>query len=51
MDATHIGFVFAAYAFAAIVVLGMIGAILWDYRTQSAALRHLEAGRGAREKS
>jgi heme exporter protein CcmD len=51
IDAPHFGFVVAAYAFATVVVLGMIGAILWDYRAQSAALRRLEAARNERESS
>ena len=49
MEAPHIGFVVAAYAFAALVVAAMIGSILWDYRAQSAAVRRLEASRGERE--
>jgi heme exporter protein CcmD len=49
MEAPHIGFVIAAYAFAAVVVAAMIGSILWDYRAQSAAVRRLEASRGERE--
>lgn len=48
-EVSHIGFVIAAYAFAAAVVLAMIGAILWDYRVQSAAVRRLEASRNERE--
>ena len=43
MAAPHFGFVVAAYAFALVVVLAMIGAIVWDYRAQSEALRRLEA--------
>ena len=49
MEAPHIGFVAAAYAFAALVVAAMIGSILRDYRAQSAAVRRLEASRGERE--
>ena len=48
MEAPHFGFVVAAYALAALVVVGMIASILWDYRKLSAALRRLEASRGDR---
>lgn len=49
IEAPHFGFVVVAYAFAALVVAGMVVSILWDYRTLSAALRRLEAARGERE--
>jgi heme exporter protein D len=45
IDAPHFGFVAAAYAVAALVVAGMILAILADYRAQSRALRALEEAR------
>jgi len=44
-EASHVEFVIAAYAIAALVIAGMIAAILADYRAQSAALARLE-GRG-----
>jgi heme exporter protein CcmD len=49
MGAPHLGFVVAAYAVAALVVVGMIASILWDYRKLCAALGRLEAARGAEE--
>ncbi len=49
----HIGFVFAAYAVAAVVIATMIGSVLLDYWRLSAGLdeatRALEAARGAKE--
>ena len=45
-DAPHFGFVLAAYAIAAAVILGMIAAVAADYRAQSRALRRLEEARG-----
>ncbi len=51
MGAPHFGFVVAAYALAALVVVGMIASILWDYRTLSAALGPLEAARGGKAPS
>ncbi len=45
MAAPHIGFVVAANALAALVVVGMIASILWDYRALSANLRALESAR------
>jgi len=49
----HIGFVFAAYAVAAVVIAAMIGSVLFDYRRLSAdldeATRALEAARGEKE--
>ncbi len=51
----HIGFVIAAYAVAAIVILGMIGAVVLDTRRLTAhldeATRALEAARGAKDRS
>jgi heme exporter protein CcmD len=49
MEAPHFGFVVLAYAFAAVIVLAMIGWTLWDYRAQSAAVRRLETARSERE--
>jgi len=46
IDAPHFGFVAAAYAIAALVILGMIVAIAADYRAQSRALRRFEGTRG-----
>ena len=46
IDAPHFGFVVAAYATAAVVILGMIVAIVADYRAQSRALRRFEQMRG-----
>jgi heme exporter protein CcmD len=48
IDAPHFGFVVAAYAIAAVVIVGMIAAVLADYRAQSRALRRLEQARGRR---
>jgi heme exporter protein CcmD len=42
MDAPHFGFVVAAYAAAAAIILGMIVAVVADYRAQSRALRSFE---------
>jgi heme exporter protein CcmD len=39
----HIGFVIAAYALAAIVLIGMVVAVFADYRAQRQALRRLES--------
>jgi heme exporter protein CcmD len=44
-DAAHIGFVIAAYAIAAIVLVGMVVAVFVDYRAQQRALRRLEGDR------
>jgi heme exporter protein CcmD len=49
IEAPHFGFVVAAYAFAAAVVVGMVVAILRDYRALSRALRCIETTRGERE--
>jgi heme exporter protein CcmD len=46
MDTPHIGFIVAAYGIAAVVIAGMIGAILVDYRGLRASLAALEAARG-----
>jgi heme exporter protein CcmD len=42
----HIGFVVAAYAIAAIVLVGMVVAVLADYRALRKALRRLESDDG-----
>jgi heme exporter protein CcmD len=42
IDAPHFYFVAAAYAIAALVILGMILAVAADYRAQSRALRRFE---------
>ncbi|MGO8800548.1 MAG: heme exporter protein CcmD [Roseiarcus sp.] len=42
IEAPHFGFVAAAYALAALVIFGMIAAVLGDYRAQTRALRRLE---------
>jgi heme exporter protein CcmD len=51
----HIGFVFAAYGVAAVVIATMIGSVVFDYRRLSAHLdeanRALAAARGAQERS
>ena len=48
IGAPHFGFVVAAYAIAALVIVGMIAAVLADYRAQSRALSRLEAARSRR---
>jgi heme exporter protein CcmD len=48
IDAPHFGFVVAAYAVAAVVILGMIAAVAADYRAQSRALRRFEEAGGRR---
>ncbi len=48
IEAPHFGFVAAAYAIAAVVIVAMIAAVLIDYRAQSHALRRLEQARGRR---
>jgi heme exporter protein CcmD len=45
-ETPHIGFVIAAYAVAAAVLIGMVAAVFADYRAQQKALRRLEGGRG-----
>ena len=49
IEAPHFGFVAAAYAIAALVIFGMIAAVLADYRAQTRALRRLEQARGRRQ--
>jgi heme exporter protein CcmD len=49
IEAPHFGFVVAAYAFAAAITVGMIVAILWDYRGLRDALRRLETARSESE--
>jgi heme exporter protein CcmD len=44
-DIPHLGFIIAAYGIAAVVVAGMIGAILRDYRELAARLAKFEARR------
>jgi heme exporter protein CcmD len=41
-EPAHLGFVIAAYAVAAIVLVGMVVAVFADYRAQQKALRRLE---------
>lgn len=48
IGAPHFGFVAAAYGIAALVIVGMIAAVLADYRAQSRALSRLEAARSRR---
>ena len=43
MDSAHFGFILAAYAVTAVVVLGMIGAIILDHRALQQALARLAA--------
>ena len=38
----HLGFIVAAYAVAGVVVVVMVAAILWDYRSLQARLARLE---------
>lgn len=40
------GYIVAAYAVAALVICALVGAILWDYRTQRRALARLEKHTG-----
>ena len=43
MDApSHIGFIFASYAAAAVVIAGLIGWVMLDFRTQQRNLGDLE---------
>ena len=44
-EVPHIGFIVAAYLVAGAVILAMIGAILFDYRSLNRALAKLEATR------
>ena len=46
IEAPHFGFVVAAYAIAAVVILGMILAVVADFRAQTRALRAFEQARG-----
>ena len=46
----HAGFIIAAYAIAALVVIGLIGWVLADYATQRRLLADLEA-RGVTRRS
>jgi heme exporter protein D len=39
----HASFIITAYAIAAVVIVGLIGWVLADYRRQMATLRDLEA--------
>ena len=50
-DAPHFGFVAAAYAVAAVIILGMIAAVVADYSAQSRALRRFEQTRGRRDEA
>ena len=45
METPHLGFIVAAYAFATLITLSMIVAILLDYRALGAKLRTLEGAR------
>jgi heme exporter protein CcmD len=45
----HIGFVVAAYAIAAIVLVGMVVVVFADYRAQQKALKRLESREGQAE--
>jgi len=45
MQTPHLGFIVAAYAIAAAVILAMIVSVLLDYRVLSASLGALEAER------
>ena len=49
MSDAHIGFVIAAYAVAAIVLIGMVVAVFVDYRGQKEALKRLEGRDGRTE--
>jgi heme exporter protein CcmD len=51
MEAPHFGFVVAAYAVATVIILGMIVAVVADYRAQSRALRRFEQTRGRRDEA
>ena len=50
MSDPHIGFVIAAYAIAAIVLIGMVIAVFADYRAQQRALARLESRDGQAER-
>jgi heme exporter protein CcmD len=49
MNDPHIGFVVAAYAIAAVVLVGMVVAVFADYRAQRQALKRLESRDGPAE--
>ena len=49
MSDPHIGFVVAAYAVAAIVLIGMVVVVFVDHRAQKEALRRLESRDGRSE--
>ena len=49
MNDPHIGFVIAAYAVAAIVLVGMVVAVFADYRAQRRTLKRLESRDGQAE--
>ena len=49
IEAPHFGFVVAAYAIAAVVILGMILVVAADFRAQTRALRALEQARGRQQ--
>jgi len=51
METPHFGFIVAAYALAAIAIVSMIVAILWDYRSLSTQLRVLEDARRDKERT
>jgi heme exporter protein CcmD len=41
MNSAHFGFIFAAYAVTAAIVVGMIGAVIMDHRALQRALARL----------
>ncbi len=47
-DIPHIGFILAAYGITAIVLVGMVAAVLIDGRNQARLLAKLEARRASR---
>ncbi len=49
MTVSHAGLIAAAYAIAAVAILGAVAAILLDHRAQRRALERLEATRRRRE--
>ena len=44
-DIPHLGFIVAAFGVSALVILGMIAVVWWDYRDLLARLARLEAKR------
>jgi heme exporter protein CcmD len=46
LDTPHVGFIVAAYAVAAVALIGMIVAVWLDYRSLSSQLEALEKGKG-----